>query len=97
MHLCVVVFLIPVYSLIAKSYSYGDDHLYHFPFHLCIFSQAVYPVLARRRGHVISDAPRPGTPFYTVKAVIPVMDRYHTLKKQINLIFIEKEYNLFYY
>ena len=88
MHLCVVVFLIPAYSLIAKSYSYGDDHLYHFPFHLCIFSQAVYPVLARRRGHVISDAPRPGTPFYTVKAVIPVMDRYHTLKKQINLISI---------
>eukprot|EP01036_Dinobryon_divergens_P031339 gene31339-40720_t len=38
--------------------------------------QAVYPVLARRRGHVISDAPRPGTPFYTVKAVIPVMDSF---------------------
>ena len=37
--------------------------------------QAVYPVLARRRGHVVQDAPKPGTPFYTVKAFIPVMDR----------------------
>jgi U5 small nuclear ribonucleoprotein component len=36
---------------------------------------AVYPVLARRRGHVVQDAPKPGTPFYTVKAFIPVMDR----------------------
>jgi 116 kDa U5 small nuclear ribonucleoprotein component len=38
--------------------------------------QAIYPVLARRRGHVVQDAPKPGTPFYTVKAYIPVMDRY---------------------
>lgn len=38
--------------------------------------QAIYPVLARRRGHVVQDAPKPGTPFYTVKAFIPVMDRY---------------------
>lgn len=37
--------------------------------------QAIYPVLARRRGHVVQDAPKPGTPFYTVKAFIPVMDR----------------------
>lgn len=37
--------------------------------------QAVYPVLARRRGHVVQDAPKPGTPFYTIKAYIPVMDR----------------------
>ena len=37
--------------------------------------QAIYPVLARRRGHVVQDAPKPGTPFYTVKAYIPVMDR----------------------
>jgi 116 kDa U5 small nuclear ribonucleoprotein component len=37
--------------------------------------QAVYPVLARRRGHVVQDAPKPGAPFYTVKAYIPVMDR----------------------
>jgi len=37
--------------------------------------QAIYPVLARRRGHVVQDAPKPGTPFYTLKAYIPVMDR----------------------
>eukprot|EP01042_Synura_sphagnicola_P002741 gene2741-3339_t len=36
--------------------------------------QAVYPVLARRRGHIVQDAPKPGAPFYTVKAFIPVMD-----------------------
>jgi 116 kDa U5 small nuclear ribonucleoprotein component len=36
---------------------------------------AVYPVLARRRGHVVQDAPKPGAPFYTVKAFIPLMDR----------------------
>jgi U5 small nuclear ribonucleoprotein component len=37
--------------------------------------QAIYPVLARRRGHVVQDTPKPGAPFYTVKAYIPVMDR----------------------
>jgi 116 kDa U5 small nuclear ribonucleoprotein component len=36
--------------------------------------QAVYPVLARRRGHVVQDIPKPGAPFYTVKAFIPVID-----------------------
>lgn len=38
--------------------------------------QAVYTVLARRRGHIVSDAPRPGTPFYTVNAVLPVIDSF---------------------
>jgi Elongation factor G C-terminus len=38
--------------------------------------QAVYPVLARRRGHVVQDSPKPGAPFYTLLAYIPVMDRY---------------------
>lgn len=37
--------------------------------------QAIYPVLARRRGHVVQDIPKPGAPFYTVKAFIPVIDR----------------------
>jgi U5 small nuclear ribonucleoprotein component len=37
--------------------------------------QAIYPVLARRRGHIVQDAPKPGTPFYTLKAYLPVMDR----------------------
>ena len=38
--------------------------------------QAIYPVLARRRGHVVHDAPKPGAPFYTVKAYLPVMDSF---------------------
>lgn len=38
--------------------------------------QAVYPVLARRRGHVVQDAPKPGTPFYTIKAFLPIMDSF---------------------
>jgi U5 small nuclear ribonucleoprotein component len=37
--------------------------------------QSIYPVLARRRGHVVQDTPKPGAPFYTVKAFLPVMDR----------------------
>ncbi|KAI9324575.1 hypothetical protein BDR26DRAFT_844994 [Obelidium mucronatum] len=35
---------------------------------------AVYTVLARRRGHVTQDLPKPGSPLYTVKAYIPVID-----------------------
>lgn len=35
---------------------------------------AVYTVLARRRGHVVQDLPKAGTPLFTVKAYIPVMD-----------------------
>jgi 116 kDa U5 small nuclear ribonucleoprotein component len=38
--------------------------------------QAVYAVLARRRGHVTSDAPKPGTPFYVVKGYLPVIDSF---------------------
>lgn len=38
--------------------------------------QAIYPVLARRRGHVVQDAPKPGAPFYTVRAYLPVMDSF---------------------
>ncbi|KAJ1679623.1 U5 small nuclear ribonucleoprotein component, partial [Spiromyces aspiralis] len=37
---------------------------------------AVYTVLARRRGHVTHDAPKPGSPLYTVKALIPVIDSF---------------------
>eukprot|EP00887_Chlorella_sp_A99_P003294 scaffold9.g3294.t1 len=47
---------------------------------------AIYNVLAKRRGHVTADAPRPGTPIFLVKAFLPVMEsfgfetdlRYHT-------------------
>eukprot|EP01101_Sappina_pedata_P011403 TRINITY_DN7677_c0_g1_i1.p1 TRINITY_DN7677_c0_g1~~TRINITY_DN7677_c0_g1_i1.p1 ORF type:complete len:978 (+),score=435.62 TRINITY_DN7677_c0_g1_i1:64-2997(+) len=40
----------------------------------CVSS--VYPVLARRRGHVTQDLPKPGTPFYSVKAYLPVIDSF---------------------
>ncbi|KAF6263582.1 elongation factor EF-Tu-like protein [Scenedesmus sp. NREL 46B-D3] len=47
---------------------------------------AIYNVLAKRRGHVTKDLPRPGTPIFTVKAYLPVVEsfgfetdlRYHT-------------------
>ncbi|XP_047316583.1 110 kDa U5 small nuclear ribonucleoprotein component CLO [Impatiens glandulifera] len=47
---------------------------------------AIYTVLSRRRGHVTADVPQPGTPSYTVKAFLPVIEsfgfetdlRYHT-------------------
>lgn len=47
---------------------------------------AIYNVLAKRRGHVTKDLPRPGTPIFTVKAYLPVIEsfgfetdlRYHT-------------------
>ncbi|KAJ1548336.1 hypothetical protein HK405_003625, partial [Cladochytrium tenue] len=35
---------------------------------------AVYTVLARRRGHVTQDQPKPGSPLYTVRALLPVID-----------------------
>ncbi|GMS89256.1 hypothetical protein PENTCL1PPCAC_11431 [Pristionchus entomophagus] len=37
---------------------------------------AVYTVLAKRRGHVTTDAPIPGSPLYTIKAFLPVMDSF---------------------
>jgi U5 small nuclear ribonucleoprotein component len=37
---------------------------------------AVYSVLARRRGHVVQDGPRPGSPLYMVKAFLPVIDSF---------------------
>lgn len=37
---------------------------------------AVYTVLAKRRGHVTTDAPIPGSPLYTIKAFIPVIDSF---------------------
>jgi translation elongation factor EF-G len=38
----------------------------------CIAS--VYTVLARRRGHVTQDLPKPGSPLYTIKAYLPAID-----------------------
>eukprot|EP01062_Namystynia_karyoxenos_P060264 TRINITY_DN517_c0_g2_i1.p1 TRINITY_DN517_c0_g2~~TRINITY_DN517_c0_g2_i1.p1 ORF type:complete len:1008 (+),score=372.63 TRINITY_DN517_c0_g2_i1:91-3024(+) len=36
----------------------------------------IYTVLSRRRGHVTADDPKPGTPLYTLKAYVPVMDSF---------------------
>ncbi|CAJ0573309.1 unnamed protein product, partial [Mesorhabditis spiculigera] len=40
----------------------------------CVSS--VYTVLAKRRGHVFKDSPISGSPMYTMKAYIPVMDSF---------------------
>ncbi|EAW15076.1 116 kDa U5 small nuclear ribonucleoprotein component [Aspergillus clavatus NRRL 1] len=37
---------------------------------------SVYTVLSRRRGHVLSDGPIAGTPLYTVRGLIPVIDSF---------------------
>ncbi|PVU99753.1 hypothetical protein BB559_000429 [Furculomyces boomerangus] len=37
---------------------------------------AVYTVLAKRRGHVTSDTPKPGSPLYSVKALLPTIDSF---------------------
>eukprot|EP00201_Polytomella_parva_P023615 CAMPEP_0175046266 /NCGR_PEP_ID=MMETSP0052_2-20121109/4931_1 /TAXON_ID=51329 ORGANISM="Polytomella parva, Strain SAG 63-3" /NCGR_SAMPLE_ID=MMETSP0052_2 /ASSEMBLY_ACC=CAM_ASM_000194 /LENGTH=1056 /DNA_ID=CAMNT_0016309985 /DNA_START=63 /DNA_END=3230 /DNA_ORIENTATION=+ len=37
---------------------------------------AVYQVLARRRGHVTADVAKPGTPIFTVKAFLPVIESF---------------------
>jgi 116 kDa U5 small nuclear ribonucleoprotein component len=34
----------------------------------------VYTVLSKRRGHVVQDLPKAGSPLYTIKALIPVID-----------------------
>lgn len=34
----------------------------------------IYAVLARRRGHVVADLPKAGSPLFIVKAYIPVID-----------------------
>jgi len=36
----------------------------------------IYGVLTRRRGHVISEEQRPGTPLYNVKAHLPVLESF---------------------
>jgi len=37
---------------------------------------AIYTVLARRRGHVTQDQPKPGSPLYSIKALIPTVDSF---------------------
>jgi len=36
----------------------------------------IYGVLNRRRGHVFAEEQRPGTPIYTIKAYLPVMESF---------------------
>ena len=37
---------------------------------------AIYTVLSRRRGHVLSDGPVAGTPLYGVRGLLPVIDSF---------------------
>ena len=37
---------------------------------------ALYTVLAKRRGHVVSDGPVAGTPLYAARALLPVIDSF---------------------
>jgi 116 kDa U5 small nuclear ribonucleoprotein component len=37
---------------------------------------AIYNVLSRRRGHVIRDLPKPGSPMYVVHAYLPAMESF---------------------
>ncbi len=36
----------------------------------------IYNVLAKRRGHVTQDTPKPGTPIFLVKAFLPVVESF---------------------
>jgi U5 small nuclear ribonucleoprotein component len=38
--------------------------------------EAVQKVLARRRGHITAEAPKPGTPLYQLEAFIPAIDSF---------------------
>jgi elongation factor 2 len=36
----------------------------------------IYAVLNRRRGHIVAEEPRPGTPLYSVRAYLPVLESF---------------------
>ena len=38
--------------------------------------EAIQPVLARRRGHIVQDRPIPGTILYSVRGYLPVLDSF---------------------
>ena len=38
--------------------------------------EAIHPALSKRRGHVVQDTPIPGSPLYSVKAFLPVIDSF---------------------
>ena len=37
---------------------------------------AIFDVLARRRGHIVKDEPKPGAPWFTVHGFVPVIDSF---------------------
>ena len=37
---------------------------------------AIYNALSKRRGHVVSDVAKPGTPIYIVKALLPAIESF---------------------
>lgn len=37
---------------------------------------AIYTVLGRRRGHITQEVPKPGSPLYSVKAFVPVIESF---------------------
>eukprot|EP00297_Palpitomonas_bilix_P001843 CAMPEP_0113882254 /NCGR_PEP_ID=MMETSP0780_2-20120614/8845_1 /TAXON_ID=652834 /ORGANISM="Palpitomonas bilix" /LENGTH=977 /DNA_ID=CAMNT_0000869233 /DNA_START=47 /DNA_END=2980 /DNA_ORIENTATION=+ /assembly_acc=CAM_ASM_000599 len=39
-------------------------------------ADTIYTVLGRRRGHVVEEIPKPGTPFFILKGYVPVIDSY---------------------
>jgi len=43
---------------------------------LIVYYLLILKVLARRRGHVISETPKPGSPLYSVKCNIPAIDSF---------------------
>ena len=58
---------------------------------------AVYNVLNRRRGHLVKESARPGSPLFTVRASVPALDAYgfetdlrcHTLGQAFSLSYFD--------
>lgn len=40
------------------------------------FTEAVYGLLAKHRGHVLQDTPKAGSPLYVIRAYLPLMDSF---------------------
>jgi U5 small nuclear ribonucleoprotein component len=38
--------------------------------------EGIYTLLSRRRAHVISEQPNPGSPLFTLKAHVPTIDTF---------------------
>ena len=62
---------------------------------------SLYTVLSRRRGHVLADGPVAGTPLYSVRGLLPVIDsfgfetdlRIHT-QGQANVSLVFEKWNV---